>query len=251
VLFHVGTLQRELGLYEESRKSLDEAKYEFDSLVGDGKLPPTLWVVLRTAAGLGITERRLGRPTPDTTRSVLKTCRDTYGPEYPDVLALELSLAGDLHATGGHAEAVEHAEAALARCDSVFGADHPFTRICEIDLSGYALAADDRRRADELSTRALAALTLCLNPGHPWLQAAMVARANVLALAGQPALALSLEETALAHYQRRLRPGNPLLRTIAINQANTRMLLNQPGAIPDSERGMRRRSTIEIDIPPY
>jgi hypothetical protein len=251
VMFNVGTLQRELGLYEESRSSLDEANYEFDTLVGDGKLAPTLWVVLRTAAGLAITERRLGMPNMNATRAVLKTCRETYGDDYPDVLALELSLAGDLHCADYHEEAVSQAQEARRRCISVFGAKHPLTRICEIDLSIYALAAGQTQLASEMSADALSALTEILDVGHPWLQAAAVAQANVLAVTGHPADALQLENAVLAEYQRQLKPGNSLLRTVAINRANTQLLLNQPAAIPDSEKGLQRRRAIEIDIPPY
>lgn len=251
VMFHVGTLERELGWYEDSRRTLDEAKYDFDNLVAEGRLAPTLWVVLRTAAGLAITERRLGKPAPEATQAVLNAFLETHGDAHPDVLGLEMSLAGDLHATGHSAEAASRADDVRRRCAAVFGDGHPFTGLCQVNLSSYELAAGQSQLADDMSGLALSALEARLNAGHPWVQAARVARANVRAVTGHPAEAAVLEELVLAEYQRRLGPGNPLLRTVAINHANTRMLLNQPGALPASEEGMRRRGAIEIDFPPY
>lgn len=251
VLFHVGTLQRELGLYEESRKSLEEAKDEFDRLVEEGKLASTVWAVLRTDAGLAITKRRLGSPAMEATRSALDKCLATYGDLYPDVLALELSLAGDLHAAGRHREAAEKAGQARDGYSETFGPGHPFTRISEVDLGIYALAAGDIQVADEATAAALSSFEEALNADHLWLQAAALARANVLATTGHPGEALFLEERARAEYRNRFGPDNELTRTAAINAANSRMLLNQPRSIPASEEGMKRRRIIELDTPPY
>jgi hypothetical protein len=251
ILFHVGTLLRELGRYEESRIRLTEAKVEFSDLVDNGVIAPTVWAVLRTAAGLAITERRLGKPSLKATEQVLEECRNTYGDSYPDVLALLLSLAGDLHAAGRHEEAAEHAERARERYIAVFGAEHPFTRLCEVDLSIYALAAGHTQRADETSETGLSSLERTLRPGHLWSLAAAVARANVLALTGRLEYARSLEDQTLTEYRLRLGPGNPITRIAGINAANTRMLLNEPGAVPDSGEGMNRRQVIELDAPPY
>lgn len=251
ILLLIGTLQRELGWYDESRRSLEDALYDFDNLVAGGASAQTAWGVIHASAGLAITERRLGRPAVSMTRDTLERCRAAYGDLYPGVFALELSLAGDLHASGDHGAAADKARAARNGIRSIFGDGHPFTGISEVDLSIYALAAGQAPLADTMSEKALDALEATLSAEHPWVQAGRVARANVLAVSGRPADALPLEQHVHAEYQRRLGPGNPLLRTITINHANTRMLLNQPGAIPDSEAGMRRRSAIEIDFPLY
>ncbi len=212
--------------------------------------------MLRTDAGLAITKRRLGAPAIDATQNALDKCLATYGRLYPDVLALQLSLAGDLHASGRHAEAVEKAAQARHDYGEIFGTDHPFTRICEVDLSIYALAAGNVTLADETSAAALRSLEQTLNrqglaEGHLWLQAAALARANVLAMTERPGEALLLEQRARDEYHLRFGPHSELTRTAAINAANSRMLLNQPRAIPDSEAGMKRRMAIELDTPPY
>lgn len=251
ILFHVGTLLREVGLYEESRERLTEAKVEFDDLVAYGVMAPTVWVVLRAAAGLAITRRRLGQPSLDVTEHTLEVCRSTYGARYPDLLALSLSWAGDLHTAMRHDEAVEQAEQAREGYISVFGAEHPCTRLCEVDLSIYALAACETQRADEMSEMALSALDQALVPGHLWTLAASVARANVLATTGRLEYAQALEEQTLSEYRRRLGHSNPLTKTAAINAAVTRMQLNEPGNMPDLAQGMERRRAIELDAPPY
>ena len=251
VLFNIGTLQRELGDYEESRTTLADAKTEFSTLVDRGRLAPTTWVVLRTAAGLAITERRLGVPNLNATQAILDTCRDAFGDLYPDVLALDLSLAGDLHALGHHSEAIAQADRARDGYAAVFGEAHPFTRICEVNLSSYALAAGQTAKADRTSEAALAALSRELIQGHLWVQAAKMARANVLAATGRPEEALRMERAAHEEYQRQLRQGSRLTAAVAANIRNTQELLTQAGRVPTPEEGMRKRNIIELDTPPY
>lgn len=255
ILFHIGTLQRELGRYEQARDTFIDAKADFDALVAGERMGPTRWAVLRTTAGLAITERRLGTPVIDSTRRTLKTCRDTYGELYPDVLALELSLAGDLHALGRHGDAVAQARAARAGYARVFGETHPFTRICEVNLAGYALAAGQSGTADTTSEAALAALDRDLAADHLWVQAAKVTRANVLASGGRPEAALRLEEEAQAEYQRQLGRSSPPATAVAANIASTRRLLARPGSLPEDGpvpgEGPGRRAMIELDTPPY
>jgi tetratricopeptide (TPR) repeat protein len=251
VQFHVGTLLREIGQYKESAAQLGQAKRMFRDLVDQGKLAPTMWAVLRTTAGLAITERRLRNPDPDVTRGILAECENTYGQRYPDTLALRLSLAGDLHETHHPEAAVEQAEAARAGYIWVFGPEHPFTRICEIDLSIYALTAGQQGKADEMSAAALAAFTSQLAPGHLWLLAAELARANVLVAAGQLTEALALEEGALSAYRERLGQYNELTSIAAINASDTRLLLNNPANMPDSVQEQKRRRAVELDTPPY
>jgi hypothetical protein len=168
------------------------------------------------------------------------------------VLALRLSRAGDLHATGRHQQAVEEAKVARQGYDDVFGGAHPLTRLCEVDLSIYALAAGDLDLADAMSQVALTSLREKLKtPGHLWSLAAAVARSNVLALVGRLEEARALEVETLAGYQRRLGAANRLTKIAAINASVTRMLLNDPDALSDNESGMRRRQAIELDAPPY
>jgi tetratricopeptide (TPR) repeat protein len=251
VQLHVGTLYREIGLFTDSRTQLRQAKEKFRDLVDQDRIAPTMWAVLRTTAGLAITERRLGQPDLDTTRSTLVECESTYGERYPDVMALYLSLAGDLHETGRHDEAVKQAEIAWKGYSEVFGPEHPFTRICEVDLSIYALAAGQQGKADEMSQAAVSSFTDQLASGHLWLLAAQVARANVLVAAGRFAEALRLEEEALEAYKDRLGPYNPLTSIAGINASITRMLLNEPSDITDPEQELNRRNAIELDAPPY
>jgi hypothetical protein len=251
VQFHVGTLLRELGEYKDSADHLLQAKRKFSDLVDEGRIAPTMWAVLRTTAGLAITERRRGNPQAEVTRRTLADCENTYGERYPDALALRLSLAGDLYATGRLEAAVEQAELARAGYIRVFGPEHPFTRICEVDLSIYALAAGRQGLVDELSGIALAAFTDQLAPGHLWLLAAQLARANVLVAAGQLADALALEESACASYRERLGQYHKLTSIAAINASDTRLLLNNPANMTDSREGRTRRRAVELDAPPY
>ncbi|MBO0805762.1 MAG: tetratricopeptide repeat protein [Nocardiopsaceae bacterium] len=260
ILSHIGILQRELGRYDESHAVLADAKAEFDVLIDAGRVAPALSAVLFTDAGLAITQRRQGRPDERATRRTLRACRDTYGDLYPYVLALELSLAGDLHALERHSEAVERAEAARAGHQRMLGDAHPFTRICEVNLSGYALADGQHARALELSEAALAALRHDLTPGHLWTQAARVAHANALVADGHLDEALKLEESAHAEYRRQLGPGNRLAVTVAGNIADTRRSLAGPARVPAGHRPVRvpaigqgkgGRHMIELDVPPY
>lgn len=251
VQFHVGTLLREIGQYKESAAQLSQANRRFSDLVAERKLAPTMWAVLRTTAGLAITERRLRNPKPDVTRKALAECENTYGAHYPDVLALRLSLAGDLHETQDAEAAVRLAEAARTGYSEVFGSEHPFTRICEVDLSIYALAAGQWGKADEMSGIALAAFTDQLADGHLWLLAAQLARANVLVADNQLIEALALEESALGAYRERLGQYNELTSIAAINASDTRLLLNDPANMPDPVEEQKRRRAVELDTPPY
>lgn len=252
IKFHLGTLLRELGWWPAAYDWFSQAKTGFNELVVRGQLTPTLWVVLRTTAGLAITARRLGQPDLKSTDDALTKCRNTYGDRYPDVLALLLSKAGDLHATGKSPQAaVDTAVMARDGYADVFGADHPFTRICEVDLSIYALAAGDRELADAMSQRALGALQARLVKDHLWTLAAAVARANTLVALGRLTEAQQLEAQALSGYRDRLPPDNPLTRTVTINAGITEMLLNEPDFMADSGVELRRRGSIELDTPPY
>jgi Tetratricopeptide repeat len=251
IQFHVGTLLRELGWWAAASERFVQAIRVFDGLVSDGTLAPTLWVVLRTRAGLAITERRRGRPDLRSTEEVLSKCRNTYGDRYPDVLALYLSKAGDLHATGRSAEAVETGRLAREGYAQVFSPEHPFTHICEVDLSIYALAAGDIELADAVSERALTGLQRKLVAEHLWTLAAAIARANVLVARDRVTEANQLETWALGAYRRRLEADNPLTKIATINAGITEMLLNEPRFMENSEVELKRRGSIELDTPPY
>ncbi len=251
ILSQVGALLRELGRYEESRKYLTDATMEFDDLVSAGTMASTALGGLRAAASRAMTERRLGKPSLSATQRALDACRDTYGEDSPYVPGLLLSRAGDLHALRRYPEAVEQAARARDRFAEIFGANHPFTRLCEVDLSIYALTADQIRVADEASEAALASLSDSLGPRHLWSLAAATARANVLAMTRRLAEAQLLEEQALAEYSHQMGPDHPFTRAVAINAAHTRMLLNDPQVIPDSEKRVTRRQTIELDAPSF
>jgi tetratricopeptide (TPR) repeat protein len=251
ILFHIGTLLRELGRYEESRDRLSEAQVAFGDLVGRGVMSRSVWVVLRTDAGLAITERRLGHPNLERTELTLKECENTYGDRYPDVLALQLSKAGDLHALRRHQEAVAQAERTVQGYAAVFGRDHPFTRICQIDLSIYALSAGQPEIADEASRSGLQSLLDALGEQHLWSLAAAVARANVLVAMNQLSEARQLENRTLSGYRRRMGEHHPFTRIAGKNVALTRMLMNESDAIPGVEVDTGRRQAIELDAPPY
>jgi len=251
IQLHVGTVLRELGRYEESRAALSDAQVDFEDLVAGGVLAPTVWAVLRTAAGLAITERRLGRPSLAATERTLAACRDTYGDLYPDLLALYLSRAGALHAEGRHDEAVGQVGEAVRGYTSVFGAGHPFTRLSQIDQSIYALAAGETGIADAASEAGLLALEEALGFRHLWSLAAAVARANVLAETGRLEEARALEERTLAEYRRRVGQNHPFTRIAGKNAAITRLLLNEAKGADGSGTEIQRRQAIELDAPPY
>ena len=250
ILRRIGILLRELGRYKESLDRLRMARDGFDDLMADGVVMPAGRTALRTGADLAITGRRLGRLDQEATKRALDECRRTYGESDPNVPALSLSLAGDLHAGNRHEDAVNQAESARQTCISVFGAEHPFTRLCEVDLSSYALAAGQTRMADRMSEMGFSALEQVLGRRHLWSLAAAVARANALVALGHSEEALSLEERTLAEYRRRMGPDHPFTRAAGINAAHTRLLANEPGTMHSAEEGSKRHS-IELDIPPY
>jgi tetratricopeptide (TPR) repeat protein len=251
ILFHTGTLLRELGRYDESRERLSEARQIFDDLIRNGTLAPTVWVVLRTAAGLAMTERRLGRPSLKQTESALQDCRSTYGDLYPDVLAISISRAGALHAESRGEEAVEQARQALEGYQAVFGEEHPFTWLCEVDLGIYALAAGQTELADQASGHSWSALEQGLTRYHLWSLAAAVSRANVLVVTDRLEQARSLEQQTLADYQRRMGRTHPFTHIAENNLAHTRRLEHQKGTKSPAPVNPYQRKAIELDAPPY
>jgi tetratricopeptide (TPR) repeat protein len=251
LLAHIGTLLRELGRWEESRDTLAEARMEFEDLVSAGVMSATSRGVLRAKAGLLITERRLGRPDLVATERTLEEGRNTYGDLDPDVLAMGLSRAGDLHALRRPDEAVTQAERAQRGYLRLFGPAHPFTRLCEVDLGIYALAAGRLRQADETSASSLSSLEQLLGSRHPWSLAAAVNRANVLAMTGDLESARTLDERAQSEYSRQLGADHRFARIAAKNAAHTSLLLNEPGTVRDSREGIARRQVIELDAPAY
>jgi tetratricopeptide (TPR) repeat protein len=251
ILRRIGILLRELGRYKESLDRLRMARDGFDDLTAGGVLMPAGRTALRTAADLAITGRRLGKPDHEATKRALDECRHTYGELDPNIPALSLSLAGDLHAGNRHEDAVSQAESARQTCLSVFGSEHPFTRLCEVDLSSYALAAGQTRMADRMSEMGFSALERALGHRHLWSLAAAVARANTLVAVGRLEDGRSLEERTLAEYRRRMGPGHPFTRAVGINAAHTRLLANEPGTAAGTEEGSKRRQAIELDIPTY
>ncbi len=253
ILFHTGTLLRELGRYHDSRERLSEAKQRFGDLVSNGTLAPTVWVVLRTAAGLAITDRRLGRASLEQTELVLRDCRDTYGDLYPDVLALLLSRAGALHAESQALAAVRQAEQALAGYQAAFGEDHPFTWLCQVDLSIYALTGGMRDMAEEMSRLSLSSMqhSESLGRRHLWTLAAAVARANVLVATGRLEEARSLEDQTVNEYRRRMGAHHAFTRTAEKNAAHTRLLMNESELRSIAAASTYKREVIELDAPPY
>lgn len=251
ILRRIGILLRELGRYEQSLDRLRMARDGFEDLMARGVVMPATRTTLRTAADLAISERRLGRPDRAATSRALEECRHTYGDLDPNIPALALSLAGDLHAVSRHDDAVSQAQSARQASLAVFGAAHPFTRLCEVDLSGYALAAGQVRMADRMSEMGFSALDRTLGDRHPWSLAAAVARANVLVAVGRLDDAAALEERALRGYRRRMGPDHRYTRAVGINAAHTRLLANEPGLASGAGEGSERRQTIELDIPPY
>lgn len=259
ILSDIGALQRELGEYGASEKSLREARAVFraDSS-GDIPAPPSETVLL-TDVGIAIASRQLGDPSPATSRQILENCQKTLGESSPVTSAALLSLAGDLaarartlDASADDAEqAVRNAQLSLEQLRAFFGDGHPFTEINRVNLSCYALDNGQADLADELSARALSSLKSSLGRRHLWSVAAMAARANSLAEGGRLGDAALLEEEVLREYHRRLRPDHEFIRIVTDNHDLTirRRDGSDSGADPIDESARRRY--VELHIPPY
>jgi tetratricopeptide (TPR) repeat protein len=251
VLGHIGALQRELGLYQESLDSLRAARGVFQR-AANGTVPvPSSLVILRIRGGIAVAERHLGRPDLKADQEILEECRTFFGDGHELVPATLLSLAGDFHALGDHQLAVQTARDALDQHTAIFGERHPFTAINQVDLSIYALAAGQRSLADGMSRSALALLESQLPPGHLWAAAAVVARSNVLAITDELDEAGRLEKQARAVYRERLGAFHEFTKVAEANIGHTERLRNETRPVADPAGETAQRRAIELDIPPH
>lgn len=250
VLGHIGALQRELGRYRLSLDSLRGARDIFRNGNGDVPAPASL-AELRVDGGIAIAKRRLGTPDLKENEGVLDDCRRLLGEAHPFVAATILSLAGDQHANGDSAAAVQQAREALDRHSAIFGHEHPFIWINQVDLSIYALAAGQFELADEMSESALGALERSVGRRHLWTVAAAVARSNVLAVTDRLDDAAPLEKWARDAYRGRLGADHDFTQVATANERHSDKLRNEPRPAADRLGQAAHRRAIELDIPPY
>jgi hypothetical protein len=250
VLGHIGALQRELGRYQMSWDSLRAAREIFRNRNGDVPAPASL-AELRVEGGIAIAKRRLGNPDLKEDEGILEDCRRLLGDAHPFAAATILSLAGDQHANGDSAAAVQQAKQALDRHSAIFGREHPFVWINQVDLSIYALAAGEFELADEMSESAFIALELWFGRRHFWTVAAAVARSNVLAVSGRLDDAAPLEKWARDAYRERLGADHDFTQVAIANARHSGRLRNEPRPAADRLRQAAQRRAIELDIPPY
>jgi cellulose biosynthesis protein BcsQ len=248
IRYHTGCFLRELGSFEESRDDLEQARQGFQNMVDSGQLPSAALMMLRTLASQAATHRRLGQPSLATIQQVLEQCRDSYGEQHPDTLAISLNCAGAMYAEARYEEAVKQARRTLAGYESIFG-EHPFTSICQVSLGSYALGAGDLDLGGKMSRDGHAALETALGPRHLWTLAAAVGCASALTVTGRPAEAQELEVQVLAEYRRRMGAQHPFTRAVETNRAHTLLVLNEPASATPSEMDIRHRRIIEIDVP--
>lgn len=250
VLGHIGALQRELGRYQLSLDSLRGARVIFRNGNGDVPAPASL-AELRVDGGIAIAKRRLGNPDLKENEGLLEDCRRLLGDAHPFAAAIMLSLAGDQHAIGDSAAAVQQAHEALDRHVSIFGQEHPFSWINQVDLSVYALAAGELELADAMSESALTALERSVGRRHLWTVAAAVARSNVLAVSGRLDEAAPLEERARDAYRERLGADHDFTQVAVANARHSHRLRNEPSPAADRLSLAAQRRAVELDIPPY
>lgn len=187
---------------------------------------------LNAEIGLAVSERRLGRPewALERDRRVLEECRTRFGDGQLRTERCRFSLAADLHAVGGAAEAVAAIRACLGHLEATLGPDHPYSHLCRIRL-GVHLRAVDREEALKTGREAMDGMTSRIGPEHPWVVAAGVSLAYTLVGCGQYDEAYDKERAALEVLDDLGLTAHPDHALVARNHAATGALRN-PAAGP-------------------
>jgi tetratricopeptide (TPR) repeat protein len=142
------------------------------------------------------------------------------GPNHPDTLNAENSLAIAYLMAGRVTEAIALYEQVLAAREQLLGPDHPDTLKSRNNLANAYRAAGRTTEAITLHEQALAAHERVLGPDHPDTLKSRNNLANAYGTAGRATEAITLHEQALATRARILGPDHPDTLNTRDNLAN-------------------------------
>ncbi|MEO5873370.1 MAG: tetratricopeptide repeat protein, partial [Streptosporangiaceae bacterium] len=124
-------------------------------------------------------------PSSARMREVRLRFLGSQGPDHPETLAAELSLAiGDAQ-DGRWQQAEQSARACLERLSVVYSPGHPFVHVCRLDLGAFLLGSGQNEAALTEIEAALGALEAALGDCHPWTIAARLTLASCLDALGR------------------------------------------------------------------
>ncbi|PSL55005.1 tetratricopeptide (TPR) repeat protein [Saccharothrix carnea] len=188
----------------------------------------------------------LERANLDTTaitlrRHVLDAESIRFGPDHPDTLTSQNSLALVLDSLGRY-EAAEHLHrTTLTISTRVLGPDHPNTLDSQNNLALVLNSLGRYEEAEHLHRTTLTILTRVLGPDHPVTLAGQNNLANVLKNLGRYEEAEHLHRTTLTTRTRVLGPDHPNTLT---SQNNLALVLDSLGRYEEAEHLHRTTLTI-------
>ena len=176
----IGTFQRELGQYNESRKTLAEALRRMT------KLYPHEPDELAIRQTLSVTYRRLGQHPAAKIESTAAHVgyRKLFGDDHPFTRAAKLNLSIDYYREDELEDAVMQGEFCKRGLEERLNKGHPFIALCMTDLSLFYRRGEQFDRAFQFSGQALQMLRDQLGETHPWTMSASTNHAGDLALSG-------------------------------------------------------------------
>ena len=164
-----------------------------------------------TTASLVIASAAAERPDESAARyqETLVDQQRTLGPDHPDTLATQFSLARGLAAQGDHAGAEKAFREVLAARQRTLGRDHPDTLATWFAIAQQLAARGDQADAEKAFQLVFAARQRVLGPDHPDTLATWFAIVQQLAAQGDHAGAADEFREVLRARQRVLGPDHP------------------------------------------
>ncbi len=180
-----------------------------------------------TTASLGIPSAAAERPDEAAARyqETLADQQRTLGPDHPDTLATQFSLARELAARGDNAGAEKAFREVLTARQRTLGRDHPDTLATWFAIAQQLAARGDQADAEKAFQLVFAARQRVLGPDHPDTLATWAAIAQELAARGDHAAAQEMFRDVLAAQTRALGSDHP--DTLAVRFAFAQELAAQ------------------------
>lgn len=237
-LTQVGMYQRELGDYRAAHHALHEAAQHLWRL--HPALNP-LSAVVRWQRAILMRCEGSTASAKQANGEALNAFREVFGPDHPNTLACQLSLATAYRAVGGEpATAVELAQAALnGYLHTVrMAEDHPFVALARLSLGLARCAAGQDGSAE--THEAYQVLSGKLGDAHPWTLAAAVNHARVTSASGAVVRATELTRAARDGCNEFLGTRHPYT---AVAAHNLRLVLDHGSAANEVWR------EVDVDVP--
>jgi hypothetical protein len=160
-------------------------------------------------AGLSLLAAGLHNPAITHWEHTAGTAQRILGPEHPDTLSAQASLAASYRQAGRTGEAISIEEKVAAASVRILGPEHPDTLTAQANLAASYRQAGRTGEAISIEEKVAAASVRILGPEHP---DTLTAQANLAASyrqAGRTGEAISIEEKVAAASVRILGPEHP------------------------------------------